>query len=63
MAGPGLDRRARMDRPRPFEDLPRLFNPPRDYVATANNPVLAPGGAPFLSVDSDSDIGRPESRR
>ncbi len=36
----------------PFEELPRLFNPPRDYVATANNRVVA-GGDPFLSVDSD----------
>ena len=36
----------------PFEDLPRLFNPPRDSVATANNPVIA-GTDPFLSVDSD----------
>ena len=36
----------------PFEELPRLFNPPRDYVATANNRVLA-GSDPFFSVDSD----------
>ena len=36
----------------PFEDLPRMFNPPRDYVATANNRVLA-GSEPFFSVDSD----------
>ena len=37
----------------PFDDLPRLFNPTRDYIATANNPVLTPGSAPFLSIDSD----------
>ena len=37
----------------PFEELPRLFNPPRDYIVTANNPVLAPGSGPFFSVDSD----------
>ncbi len=36
----------------PFEDLPRMFNPPRGYVATANNRVIA-GGDPFFSVDSD----------
>jgi penicillin amidase len=36
----------------PFEDLPVLFNPPRDYVATANNPVIA-ADEPFFSVDSD----------
>ena len=36
----------------PFEELPRMFNPPRDYVATANNRVLA-GSDPFFSVDSD----------
>ncbi|HSK07386.1 MAG TPA: penicillin acylase family protein, partial [Acidimicrobiia bacterium] len=37
----------------PFEDLPRLLNPPRDYIVTANNPVVAPGSDPFYSVDSD----------
>jgi penicillin amidase len=30
-----------------------MFNPPRDYIASANNPVIQPGAAPFLSVDSD----------
>jgi penicillin amidase len=35
----------------PFDDLPVLFNPPRDYVATANNPVIA--GRDFFSADFD----------
>ncbi|MGH8951266.1 MAG: penicillin acylase family protein [Acidimicrobiia bacterium] len=39
----------------PFEEMPRLFNPPRDYIATANNPILTPGSEPFFS--SDSDLG------
>ena len=37
----------------PFEEMPRLFNPPRDYVASANQPVVSPGSDPFFSVDSD----------
>ena len=37
----------------PFEDLPRMLNPPRDYIVTANNPVITPGSEPFFSVDSD----------
>jgi penicillin amidase len=37
----------------PFDDLPSLLNPPRDYIATANNPALAQGSSPFLSIDSD----------
>ncbi len=37
----------------PFEALPRLFNPPRDYIATANQPVLDPLSQPFLSADWD----------
>jgi penicillin amidase len=36
----------------PFDDLPRMFNPPRDYVASANNPVIA-GTEPFFSADFD----------
>ncbi len=36
----------------PFDDLPRMFNPPRDYVATANNKVIE-GDEPFFSVDFD----------
>ena len=27
----------------PFEEMPALFNPPTDYIATANNPVVRPG--------------------
>ena len=37
----------------PFEELPRMLNPPRDYIVTANNPIITPGSEPFLSVDSD----------
>jgi penicillin G amidase len=37
----------------PFDELPRLFNPPQGYIVTANNPVLASGSEPFMSVDSD----------
>jgi penicillin amidase len=37
----------------PFDELPRMLNPPRDYIVTANNPVVAPGSGPLLSVDSD----------
>jgi len=37
----------------PFGDLPRMLNPPRDYIVTANNPIVTPGSEPFLSVDSD----------
>ncbi len=37
----------------PFEELPRMFNPSRDYVASANQPVIRPGSEPFLSADFD----------
>jgi penicillin amidase len=37
----------------PFEEMPALFNPPADYIATANNPVLRPGSEPFFSVDAN----------
>jgi penicillin amidase len=37
----------------PFDELPRMLNPPRDYIVTANNPIITPGSEPFLSVDSD----------
>lgn len=37
----------------PFEEMPRLFNPPRDYVASANQPVIPQGNEPFFSIDSD----------
>ncbi len=36
----------------PFESLPRMFNPPRGYVATANQPVIAPGNLPFLGLEA-----------
>jgi len=39
----------------PFEEMPRMYNPSRDYIATANNPILTPGTEPFFS--SDSDLG------
>jgi len=37
----------------PYEEMPRMFNPPRDYVASANNPVILPGTGPHFSVDAD----------
>jgi len=37
----------------PFDDLPRLLNPPRDYVASANQPVIPPGSEPFFGLDTD----------
>ncbi len=37
----------------PFDDMPALFNPPSDYIATANNPVVRPGSEPFFSVDAN----------
>ena len=37
----------------PFEEMPALFNPPADYIATANNPVVRSGGVPFFSVDAN----------
>jgi penicillin amidase len=37
----------------PFEEMPSIFNPPADYIATANNPVVAPGDVPFFSVDAN----------
>ena len=36
----------------PFEELPRLFNPPRDYVASANQHVVRPGSEPYLGADA-----------
>lgn len=35
----------------PFEELPHLYNPPRGYVATANNPVHRPGFPHFIGRD------------
>jgi penicillin amidase len=35
----------------PFEDLPHLENPPRGYVATANNPVHRPDFSCFIARD------------
>ncbi len=34
-----------------FEDLPWTLNPDSGYIATANQPVLAPGADPYLAVD------------
>ncbi|MDX1468758.1 MAG: penicillin acylase family protein [Acidimicrobiia bacterium] len=36
----------------PYDALPRMLNPPRDYVATANQPVLEPGHLPFFGVEA-----------
>ncbi len=37
----------------PFEEMPSILNPPDDHISTANNPVVAPGGQPFFSVDAN----------
>jgi penicillin amidase len=37
----------------PFEEMPRLFNPARDYVASANQPIIPQGNEPLFSIDSD----------
>jgi penicillin G amidase len=36
-----------------FDEMPALFNPPTDVIATANNPVVRPGSEPFFSVDAN----------
>ena len=36
----------------PFEEMPRLLNPPRGFIATANQIVLPPGSEPFIGIDS-----------
>lgn len=36
----------------PFDDLPGLFNPPRGYVATANQQVVRPGDTPYFGADA-----------
>ena len=35
----------------PFDEMPGLENPPRGFVATANNRPLPEGNGPFLGVD------------
>jgi penicillin amidase len=35
----------------PFDDLPRVFNPPEGYIVTANNAVVGPDYPYFLSMD------------
>jgi penicillin G amidase len=36
----------------PFEEMPRLYDPPRDYVASANQPVTRVGEGPFDAYDA-----------
>lgn len=36
----------------PTEEMPHLLNPPRGFIATANQMVLRPGVEPFIGVDS-----------
>ncbi len=36
----------------PFSEMPRMFNPPRGYVATANQPVHLPQSLPFFGVEA-----------
>jgi penicillin amidase len=37
----------------PFDELPRAYNPPAGYVATANNAVVGPDYPHFLSMEWD----------
>lgn len=50
---PGWDARYDWQGFIPAEDMPRELNPDRGYIVTANQPVLPPGEAPFLSNDFD----------
>ena len=44
----------------PFEEMPRLYNPPEGFIATANQPVQRSGIMPHLG--SDSDLGHRAAR-
>ncbi|MGA9347785.1 MAG: penicillin acylase family protein [Anaerolineae bacterium] len=35
----------------PFDELPRAFNPPEEYIVTANNAVVGPDYPYFISMD------------
>lgn len=35
----------------PFEDMPYLLNPPRDYIESANQPVIRSGREPFIGIE------------
>ncbi len=35
----------------PFEEMPRVMDPPNGVIVTANNKITPPGYKPFLSVD------------
>jgi penicillin G amidase len=48
---PGWTGDATWERFLAFEELPWTFDPPEGVLATANQPVLAPGSGPFLSND------------
>ncbi|HUI72116.1 MAG TPA: penicillin acylase family protein, partial [Spirochaetia bacterium] len=37
----------------PFDDLPYSYNPPKGYIASANNPVTTPSYRYFISHDYD----------
>ena len=37
----------------PFDELPRAFNPPQGYIATANNAVVGPDYPYLISLDWD----------
>lgn len=37
----------------PYDELPRSFNPPQGYIATANNAVVGPDYKYFISMDWD----------
>ena len=34
----------------PFRELPRLYNPPEGYIASANNPPADPAAGPYISA-------------
>ncbi len=36
----------------PFEEMPSLLNPPRDFIATANQPITREGTIPFVGAEA-----------
>lgn len=36
----------------PFDELPSVLNPPEGFIATANQPVVRPGAAPYFGADA-----------
>lgn len=50
---PGWDSRFDWQGFIPAEEMPAALNPDEGFIVTANQPVLAPGDSPFLSLDHD----------